>query len=257
MVFRSFRGLAAAGSLALSMATLASCGGGATTDRPDDASLDSTSGPNSLGLSCSAGVNPSIPLLTDFSPASYNASKGKWGFTGNLTGSIVTFKNSDGGGAPKNESAASVKVVGEALSLSGQYLPEQTEDIRLGGGLQFDSCVNASDYHGVQFNLAGTSGSCGVYFQLQTYSQQATNELGGCASYCYRFPWKKVAPQTGTTVVTFSELANTGVPASAEALAAEIVGLRWLIHAPTTQDGGTNIATCLFNLTVDDVRLVR
>jgi hypothetical protein len=238
--------------------TAVGCGSSqSTVDGSGDASFDNRNNPTPLGLSCSPGVSPTIPLLTDFSPTNYNVSKGKWGFTGNLTGTIVTFKNSDGPSAPRNESAATAKVVSEALALSGQYLPEQSEEIRLGGGLQFDSCVDATNYRGVQFNLSGTSGSCEVYFQLQTYSQEATTELGGCASYCYRFPWKKVAPHAGTTVVTFSELANTGIPATADKLAAEIVGVRWLVHAPTGQDGGTNIATCIFNLTIDDVRLVR
>ena len=69
-----------------------------------------------------------------------------------------------------------------------------------GGGLIFDSCVNATTFNAVQFTAAITGGSltgCAWQVQVQTQDQRAstaTNPSGGtCASNCYRFPAYAIA----------------------------------------------------------------
>ena len=67
-----------------------------------------------------------------------------------------------------------------------------------GGGLTFDSCVNASSFTSVQFTAAITAGSltgCTWQVQLQTQDQRdstATNPSGGTCdattTTCYRYP---------------------------------------------------------------------
>jgi hypothetical protein len=200
------------------------------------------------GLFCSPGVDPANALLTDFSPATYNTARGKWGIEGNLTGS--TYNRKDSG------SSVTTKVDAEAFSISGQVVPGGTPESYAGGGLQFDSCVNTTVYTGVEFLLSGSTGGCDVYFQLLTYAEQPTFAKGGCAVHCEDFPEKKVTPRSTPTTVLFSELANTGSPADAASMAAQIMGVGWNVPLPpSTVDAGQN--PCTFNLTVDDVRFVQ
>ena len=201
-----------------------------------------------LGLFCSPGVDPADALLTDFSPATYNAAKGIWGVEGNLTG--TTYKRKDSG------STVTSKVEAEAFSLSGQVVPGGTSESYAGGGLQFDLCVDTAVYTGVEFLLTGSTGGCDVYFQLATYAEQPTFAKGGCAVDCEDFPQKKVTPRATPTTVLFAALANTGFPASAAAMAAQIMGIRWNLQLPAGPvDAGQN--PCSFNLTVDDVKFVK
>jgi len=201
-----------------------------------------------LGLFCSPGVDPANALLTDFSPATYNAAKGKWGVEGNLTGN--TYNRKDSG------STVTSKVDAEAFSVSGQVVPGGNPESFAGGGLQFDSCVDTTVYTGVAFLISGSTGGCDLYFQLATYAEQPTFSKGGCAVACENFPEKKVTPSPTPTTVLFSELANTGIPASATAMAAQIMGLRWNLQLPVSPvDAGQS--PCNFNLTIDDVKFVK
>jgi hypothetical protein len=216
-------------------------------DRGSAAIVDAK--PTPPGLFCSPGVDPANPLMTDFSAATYNAAKGKWGTDGNLTGTLYSDKDSG--------STVSTKVETEAFSMSGQVVPGSRQTAYARGGLQFDSCVNTTTYTGIQFTIAGSTGGCDVWFQLQTYAELPTYAKGGCASYCDGLPQKRIIPRPTPTTILFSDLENTGIPATASGMAAEIVGLRWNVQlaASSGVDAGQN--QCSFSLTVDDVKFVK
>jgi len=202
-----------------------------------------------LGLACSPGVNPTDPLIADFSAASFNNNKGRWGGALNLT--LFTY----GYRAPNTNDTSEDTLAGEAFGLSGQVMPSYN-DSYAGGGIHFDSCLNTTTYRGVQFNLTGSSGGCTIYFELQTYSQEPINERGGCASYCFQFPRIAVTPRPTPITVYFSDLAGTGIPSSPTGIASEIMGLRWQLELPSApaDDGAP---TCTFSITIDDVKLVK
>jgi hypothetical protein len=199
------------------------------------------------GLSCSPGVDPADPLVADFSPATINGNKIRWGGASDLT--LFTYDYHDNG------SSSSRQIQSDAFNFSGQVNPG-AGDSYAGGGMHFDSCVNTTSYTGVQFTLTGTSGGCTIAFDLQTYAQQAMNERGGCASYCYHFPNRVVTPQTTPTTISFSQLADTGIPATAAAMASEIMGMRWQLEPASGQADAGEVA-CSFDLTVDDVKFVK
>jgi hypothetical protein len=124
-----------------------------------------------------------------------------------------------------------------------------------GGGLSFEQCVNTTTWTGVKFTLGGTTGGCTVQFQLQT-STQKRGSGGACSSdptaSCFNFPKKTVdvgSPQT----VLWTDLENTGLPADAAGMAAEIVGLQWQFVSPAAGDGGAAADCTGINLTIDDV----
>src|SRR5689334_18700561 len=70
-------------------------GTGGTTGGQGGMAFDAGMGGAVMGLDCPNGVNPSAPLLTDFSATSWSNTQGKWTSAGgDLTGS----KYSNGGG---------------------------------------------------------------------------------------------------------------------------------------------------------------
>lgn len=219
-------------------------------DRTGDAGGQPATSP--LGLSCFPGADPRGPLVTDFAPASFNLNKGRWAADPSLTFFTYSYHAPE---APDSTNAD--KVEGGVFNISGQIIPGSGGLAYAGGGLHFDSCLNTKTYKGVQYTLTGTTGGCALYFDLQTYSEQAITERGGCASYCYGFPRKAIVPSATPTTVRFTELENTGNPRSAAGMAAEIMGLRWQVEAgPAVGVDGGSAGPCTFNLTVDDVKLV-
>lgn len=218
-------------------------------DRAGDATKPAVS---TLGLACSPGSEPKGALITDFAPASFNLNRGRWANDPSLTFFTYSYHDPD---APDSTNAD--KVENGVFNFSGQIIPGANGTGYAGGGMHFDSCINTTLYKGVQYTLTGTTGGCAMHFDLQTYSEQAISERGGCASYCYGFPQKAVVPSATPTTVRFTELENTGTPRTAAAMAHEIMGLRWQLEAGVAAgtDGGAS-GPCTFNLTVDDVRLV-
>jgi hypothetical protein len=179
-------------------------------------------GSSTSTLSCSPGVNPARALLTDFSD--WDNTAGKWGMIGNLRGSKFPYV-----GTNANTSMAAA-VTNGALVLSGNVAAGDYA----GGGMSFDSCVNTTTYHGIQFTLGGTVAGCDLSFNVQTFEQQANTNGGGCdksTSSCYSFPKKTLTFSTNPITVMFSDLSG-GMPTDPAAIAAEIVGLQWQFQSP-------------------------
>jgi hypothetical protein len=129
-----------------------------------------------------------------------------------------------------------------------------------GGGVSFDSCVDASSFNAISFSASVTSGSlngCVWQVQLQTQDQRpsnATDPTGGTcnpdgANGCYRYPAATLAmPVAASYVVPFTSFNN---PASSTiATAMQVVGVQWQANSAS----GTG--TCTVELHIDDVRFV-
>ena len=187
--------------------------------------------------------------MTDFSAAEWNSSTSKWCDVHGLDGSVFQYAGAG------STSMAAVDATARNLKLNftvsaGQYA---------GGGLLFDSCVNAAAFNAVQFTAAITTGSltgCTLQVQVQTQDQRAstaTNPSGGtCASNCYQFPAYAIATAPTTTPTTttalfpsFNNPAGSTIPTRTQ-----IVGLQWQANSSS----GTG--TCSFELRVDDIKFV-
>lgn len=199
----------------------------------------------SPALSCSPGVSPPSPVITNFTAGDgWCTSSGKWGSTGNLVGGVFSYKGTMTGTTIKNSVDAG------AFHLMGDVMPADYA----GGGLAFDACVNTTKYSGVQFVMGGNAAGCNVHLQLQTYSQQASENRGGCvqdAGSCYQFPRFSLPSSGGAITVHWTDLASTGMPDTAAQIAAEIVGIQFQLQA----DSG--VACTGFDLTFDDVQFVQ
>jgi hypothetical protein len=201
-------------------------------------------------LDCSsAGALTLTPdgQVADFSPAVWNSSTGKWCADNGLRGSVFSYSGT------ASTAAAAVDATSQNLKLN---LTVGATDYA-GGGLTFDSCVNASDFTSVQFNATITAGSltgCVWQVQLQTQDQRAstTSPSGGtCASNCYRFPTVANLAAPTATATTYTEAFTTfSNPASSTiATRTQVVGLQWQVNS-----GSAGAGTCTVELRIDNIK---
>jgi hypothetical protein len=198
-------------------------------------------------------ADPTQPLLTDFSPATLTAS-GVWGTPGQLTGHAFGF-----GGALLNDAGvrSSVTAVLDRTTMDLELEGMIVSNDYAGGGMSFDSCVDTTRWTGIAFMLGGTADGCTVTFQLLTLSQEPVVNHGTCVGSCYNFPNVAVTiPATsGPTVVRFSDLSDTGMPAAPSDFEKEMFGLEWQFTTPAPTGGGPAVG-CSPAMTIQNVRWV-
>jgi hypothetical protein len=187
--------------------------------------------------------------IVDFSASQWNNTTQKWCDASGLDGSLFEFNGTG------SMATAEVSTTARALDLSlmvsaGQYA---------GGGVRFDSCVDARSFNSIQFTASLASGSltnCTWQVQLQTQDQYGTvdtNPSGGtCASNCYRYPAASLTAATMTaTMFTTRFTAFNNPSGSTTPMASQIVGVQWQVNS-----GNSGSGTCTVELRIDNVRFV-
>jgi hypothetical protein len=188
--------------------------------------------------------------VTDFGATDWNSSTFKWCDLHGLDGSLYSYAGTGSTAtAAVDTTAGNLKF--NFTASAGQYA---------GGGISFDSCVDASSFNAVQFAAAITAGSlsgCAWQVQLETQDERpstSTNPSGGtCNSTtttCNQYPAYAIAaapPATGMTFVApFTGFTNT----AGSMIRNQIIGLQWQINS----SGGTG--TCTAELRIDDIKFV-
>jgi hypothetical protein len=264
-----------AGMGLLASLALVGCGGsgqtrpgtGGTTGNGGSSSTGGSTGTGGAGATTGSGgtggaamalpctSNPTEQLITNFGSAAGDGGvtpSGMWGTTGQLTGTVFgypgTMKNDAG---VMSSIGASIDKTSGLLKFSGTVNPADYA----GGGMAFGTCVNTTNWTGIQFTLGGTSDGCNITFQLQTESQEPPMQKGTCtASSCYDFPQIPVTiPTDGSaTVIHFIDLTGTGMPASPSDFEKEMFGLQWQFTSATPPDGGVQVG-CKPMMTISNV----
>jgi hypothetical protein len=207
----------------------------------------------SAALDCSSAGALKLPdgQIADFSSSEWNATTATWCNPDGLGGTLFSYS----GATP---SAATVAVDTTAQNLKLNLTVGATG--YAGGGLTFNSCVNAASFTSVQFTAAIAAGSltnCTWQVQLQTQDQRdsaATNPSGGTCdattTTCYRYP--AVAGLTAPTAVastyreTFTLFTN---PASSTiSTPTQVTGVQWQVNS-----GSSGAGTCTVELRIDNV----
>ncbi|HVT10070.1 MAG TPA: hypothetical protein VHO67_21565, partial [Polyangia bacterium] len=198
-----------------------------------------------LNCSSTGALKLASGQVTDFSSLQWNSTTEQWCDADGLRGRIFSF-------AGPGSAASTVSVDTTAQNLRLDVMAKDWG----GGGLVFESCVNASSYTSVQFKVSLASGSlsgCTWQVQLQTQDQRAsTNDdpTGGtCASNCYRYPVvaNLAVPSASGTVYTEPFTAFTNQVTSAIPTASQVVGIQWQVNASTSSG-------CTAQLRIDNVR---
>jgi len=205
-------------------------------------------------LDCSsAGTLKLTPdgLVADFSALEWNGSTGKWCDADGLDGTVFSYAGTS------STSAAVVDTTAQNLKLNftvaaGQYA---------GGGLIFESCVDASAFTSVSFSAAVSAGSltgCTWQVQLQTQDQRPstdTNPTGGTCNpdggaSCYRFPTvaSLTAPTATASAYTEAFTAFNNPSSSTIAADKQVVGIQWQANSSS----GTG--TCTVELRLDNIK---
>lgn len=201
-------------------------------------------------LDCSSTGALKLPdgHVADFSVAEWNGSTATWCDADGLRGTVFSYS----GPSP---SAATAIVDTTTQSLKLNLTVGATG--YAGGGLTFDSCVNASSFTSIQFTAAITSGTltgCTWQAQLQTQDQRPstdTNPSGGtCSSSCYRYPAATGLTFPTTTASTYREaFALFNNPAgSAISTPTQVTGVQWQVNS-----GSSGAGTCTVELRIDNI----
>jgi hypothetical protein len=206
-------------------------------------------------LDCSSsGALTLLPdgQVADFSALEWNSSSGKWCDPRGLDGSVFAY-------AGPTPSAGTVAVDTTAQNLKLNLTVAATG--YAGGGLLFDSCVNASGFTSVQFSAAITAGSltgCSWQVQLETQDQRpstGTNPSGGtcnpdAGASCYRFPTvanlavpTAVASTYTEAFTLFNNPASSAIPTPSQ-----VTGIQWQVNSASNGTG-----TCTVELRIDNI----
>ncbi|HLK91745.1 MAG TPA: hypothetical protein VKZ18_17775 [Polyangia bacterium] len=202
-------------------------------------------------LDCSSAGALTLPggQVTDFSPSQWNPATSQWCDGSGLRGRLYMFS-----GASPSAAAAAVDTTAQNLKLN---LTAGATSYA-GGGVVFESCVNASAFTSVQFTASITSGSltgCVWQVQLQTQDQRGTTETdpsgGTCSSNCQAYPVVSNLAVPGATASTYTEAftAFTNQSGSTIPLATQLTGIQWQVNSSNSGAG-----TCTVELRIDDIK---
>jgi hypothetical protein len=224
--------------------------------------------PNGGVLDCTtAGVNTlANGNVTAFTPEEWNMTAGKWCNTSGLRGSHFSFPPTVvvDGSTVSNTSGVDITTT-RFLRLSLTVTPGGYA----GGGISFDSCVNASAFSALQFSASiatpGSMAGCEWQVQLQTQDQRPTsqtNPTGGtcdpdAGASCYRFPAATMLTIPDVTPVTITApFTSFNNPSGSTIMTpTQIVGIQWQVNSGAPPDGGSQ-AGCAVELHIDDIKFI-
>lgn len=221
--------------------------------------------PNGGNLDCSMALTLGDGVVTDFSAMQWSGTLGKYCDSSGLRGSPFGFTGVMTGDAGQVYAGmASVDTAARNLKLSFSVAPGSYA----GGGISFDSCVNASSYNALQFTASTMSGSldgCVWQVQLQTQDQRPTTQTsptgGTCdnstAGNCYRFPAAINLAAPGATPMTVTVPFASFAQNAETTMAKQVVGIQWQANSapPVDRDGGSQLP-CTVEIRIDDIKFV-
>ncbi len=210
-------------------------------------------GGSGSGAYACAGTKPTAALITDFSDlvagTAANAGQYTFGGTNAVSGGTFSYQT---GALTYTTSAMSLEVAGMVKDYDGF-------------GLYFGTCVDASAYTGVSFNIKGNVGTSGkILFSFQTNADTGINSTtmkGACPvtppadpnndyAECH-FGQIPVTVPAGGGVVTVKFSDSTGGLPVAGVDGRDLLGLQWAFNWAGATD--TPYAA---DVTVDDVMFV-
>jgi hypothetical protein len=204
-------------------------------------------------LDCSTAGALKVPggLVTDFSAPQWNGSQ--FCDADGLRGYPFAYSS-----ATPSTAAAAVDTTAQNLKLTFTVGAAQGY---AGGGLIFQSCVNAAAFTKVSFSATLTAGSmtgCNWQVQLQTQEQRpsnAPNPGGGtcnpdAGTTCYSYPAVTGLATPTATTTTYSEPFMTFTPTSTTTNTRnQLVGIQWQLNSANGTGTCTGVELRIDNIT--------
>lgn len=208
------------------------------------AGLSGAAGTSGATATCIGGATlaPVAALITDFSDAVPDpANLGQFKFGG---GTATRVQGGTSEFADTTETKATLALTDGALSVSASSKGSYTGVVLYMNG---PACTDGSAYTGVQFDLNGSLGACGLSFGFafaDDLSPASDSQRGICAATnCYG-PSVSVASM-GTIKVPYSAVSGGSPDMGVDRQ--KLTGVQWQLQSPAA---GT---TCSANFTLDNV----
>lgn len=243
-------------------ALAAGCGSSGISGTPETTGIvasnagDASPTPHTRGLCTPSNTlkAPANGLIANFSPADGGA--GDQGIQ--IPGRIITYDSSKLGGTGTLTYATTDDKLHIRVSAPAMSRPQF-----FGAIIQFDSCMDASAFTGVQFTISGSFSDCGLVYMTGDVEHQdvtisSSFASGPAGSYP---PQKKFSvgdltstPQTVKQPFASSDIqGNPGTPLDPT----KLVLAQWQFVVPVAADDGSATPMCTGNLTIDDIKFYR
>jgi hypothetical protein len=223
-----------------STSTGGSTGTGGSTSTGGSTGTGGTSATGGAGGGTVACAAPTAALITDFGTATYPVG--------------TPYKGADTGlTAPTVDTSSGALAITLATGAPSTMYPYAYV------GLPFNSCVDASTYTGVKFNISGTLNTgCTIQFSVVDKAHSTTTNNGTCTSTstagCYASAKVFTLPSTATDVtIKFTDQTGGGTGSNTTAPPvdpANILNVQWQFNVPTGDASGG----CTGNVTIDNVQ---
>jgi len=209
-------------------------------------------------LMCGASaITLSDGKVTDFGPADWSTTNGKWCDASGLQGSRFSYSGGPDG-MSTNMNAVDTAMGNLLLTLTAGSAGYA------GGGITFEGCVDVSTYNAISFTAFVSSGSvtgCNFKVQMRTFEQLPTsnNPPGGCdpdAGSCYGFP---ASPNLtlGSSAQTFTtKFADMTGATHVNPIPGQLVGLQWQLESGMAATEGGAQPICTAEIRIDDIAFV-
>ena len=224
----------------------AACASGGTAERSETglaANKGTAASESHLARrSCTASntsIAPSNGLIADFGQA-----------PGGISSKIATFVSPE---SPTN-SAPTYTTSGGKLSIQANTAPGAKPQF-LTTTLQFDGCIDASGFTGIEFTISGSFSGCSLVYASVDPEHQYLGPGGHfppqksiAAADMTATPRQIKAPFSGSDIQ-----GNPATPVDASKLAFVL----WQFIIPVAPDDGSTVPPCTASIAIDDVRLYR
>jgi len=228
------------------------CGSSAISDTVATTGTEASASPvpSRPCTAANTSMAPADGLIADFAEAD---SKGI-----EISGGIITWA------APKavNPAVPTYTTSGGALTITVNLSPTSTPQF-VGALVNFNKCIDASAFSGVQFTLNGSLSGCQMGYSTGDVAHQdmtfgSAYATGPAGSYA---PQTRIAAldltSTSRTIkVPFARYDNQGSPATALD-PTKLIFTQWQFTVPVAPDDGGGIEMCAGSVTIDDVRFYR
>jgi hypothetical protein len=214
--------------------------GGSSSSGSGGSSSSGSGGSSSSGSggASAACATPTAALITDFGTGTYPVG--------------TPYKGADTGlTVPTVDTSSGALVINVATGAPSTMYPYAYV------GLPFNSCVNASSYTGVKFNISGTLNTgCTIQFSVVDEEHSTTTNSGTCVAGttgCYASAKIFTLPSAATDVtINFTDQTGGGSGMNATAAAVdptEILNVQWQFNVPVGDASGG----CTGMVTIDNI----
>jgi hypothetical protein len=225
----------------------ATSGSSGTTETGNVASSAESHHARGLCTPASTVVAPAGGMVAEFSGGSQEP----------VPGRIVTYS------IPKLADAGAFNYTTEGNLTVKINAPTTSRPQLLGTMFQFDSCIDASAFTGVQFTISGSFSGCSLVYGTGDVAHEdvtisGTFAAGAVGSYApqHRIEAADLSSTPKTIKLPFTRTDIQGNPPTPIDPAKLIFAL-WQFVVPVAADDGSATPPCTANVTIDDVRFYR